>query len=85
MVTPVARKLGAACLMDCHRLSDRRACQLSGISRTAFRYQPKEASDAPVRARLIELASRHKALGYPMLHGMLKSEGLVVNQKHTKC
>lgn len=82
-MTPAARKLVATCLMDSHRLSERRACQLSGISRTAFRYQPKEASDAPVRARLIELASRHKALGYPMLHGMLKSEGLVVNQKHT--
>ena len=33
--------------------------------------------------RLVELAAKHKALGYPMLHGMLKSEGLVVNMKQT--
>ena len=70
-------------MMGTHRLSERRACQLSGISRTAFRYELIAAKDAPLRARLIELASKHKALGYPMLHGMLKSEGLVVNRKQT--
>ena len=45
------------------------------------------ASAAPLFAmstqRLVELAAKHKALGYPMLHGMLKSEGLVVNMKQT--
>jgi putative transposase len=70
-------------MMDTHQLSERRACQLSGVSRTAFRYEPTAPHDAPLRARLIELASKHKALGYPMLHGMLKSEGLVVNKKQT--
>jgi putative transposase len=70
-------------MMGTHRLSERRACQLSGVSRTAFRYEPTAPKDAPLRARLIELASRHKTLGYAMLHGMLKSEGLVVNMKQT--
>lgn len=70
-------------MMDTHRLSERRACQLSGVSRTAFRYEPLAAKDALLRARLIELASKHNALGYPMLHAMLKSEGLVVNRKQT--
>ena len=32
---------------------------------------------------MIELASKHNGLGYPMLHGMLKAEQLVVNRKHT--
>jgi len=35
--------------------------------------------DAELRRRLIELASKHNGLGYPMLHGMLKAEQLVVN------
>jgi len=70
-------------MMGTHRLSERRACQLSGVSRTAFRYEATAPKDALLRARLIELASKHKALGYPMLHGMLKSEGLVVNMKQT--
>ena len=32
---------------------------------------------------MIELASKHNDLGYPMLHGMLKAEQRVVNRKHT--
>ena len=39
--------------------------------------------DAELRRRLIELAIKHNGLGYPMLHGMLKAEQLVVNRKHT--
>ena len=39
--------------------------------------------DSKLRRRLIELASKHNGLGYPMLHGMLKAEQLVVNRKHT--
>lgn len=70
-------------MMDTHQLSERRACQLSGVSRTSFRYEHAASQDAPLRARLIELASKHKALGYQMLRGMLKSEGLVVNKKQT--
>ena len=83
MVTPAARKQVACYMMDTHQFSERRACQLSGVSRTAFRYEPTAPQDAPLRARLIELAAKHKALGYPMLHGMLRSEGLVVNKKQT--
>jgi putative transposase len=83
VVTPAARKQIARYMMDTHQLSERRACQLSGVSRTAFRYEHAAPQDTPLRARLIELAAKHKALGYPMLHGMLKSEGLVVNKKQT--
>lgn len=70
-------------MMSRHQLSERRACQLSGISRTAYRYQAKPAGDDALRKRLLELASQYKGLGCPMLHGMLKSEGLVINLKHT--
>ena len=66
-----------------YKMSERRACQLSGVSRTAYRYQAKPANDDVLRKRLLELASQHKGLGCPMLHGMLKTEGLVVNFKHT--
>ncbi len=66
-----------------HKLSERSACKLAGISRTAYRYQTVPLQDKALRARLLELAAKHKALGYPMLHGMLKSEGLVINPKRT--
>lgn len=70
-------------MIEQHQFSERRACQLAGISRTAYRYQKSPKNDQGLRTRLLELASKHNALGYPMLHGMLKSEGLVINPKRT--
>ena len=58
-------------------LSERRASRLAGLSRTAMRYQPKPRDDHALRARLKELAERYSRYGYLILHGMLKSEGLV--------
>ena len=69
--------------MDAFKLSERVACQLAGVSRTAFRYHPKACVDRPLRARLKELAALYPRYGYLMLHGLLKAEGLVVNRKHT--
>lgn len=83
MVTPAARKDVASHMIDNHQISERRACQLSGVSRTAFRYHPVVRQDQELRQRLLELAAKHNGLGYPMLHGMLKSESLVVNRKRT--
>ena len=83
MVTPAQRKPLAQFFIQCYQLSQRRACVLAGVSRTALRYQHKPACDGALRARLVELATKHKALGCPMLHGMLKTEGLVINIKHT--
>ena len=70
-------------MVEHHQLRERSACNLAGISRTAYRYKAISNRDVALRTRLLELASNHKALGYPMLHGMLKSEGLVINRKRT--
>ena len=53
------------------------------MSRTAFRYQAKPATVAVLRSRLKTLALEQSADGYLLLHGILKDEGLVVNEKHT--
>ena len=83
MVTPANRKQVAAHIIEHHKMSERTACRLSGISRTAYRYQPVATDDLALKERLIELSTKHNSLGYLMLHGMLKSEGLVVNPKRT--
>ena len=83
MVAPASRKPVARHLMDAFKLSERVACQLAGVSRTAFRYHPKACVDLPLRERLKELAALYPRYGYLMLHGLLKAEGLVVNRKHT--
>lgn len=70
-------------MIELFDLSERAACVLSNVSRTAFRYIPKKKSDNAVRARLKTLATEYPRYGYLMLHGLLKSEGLVKNKKQT--
>lgn len=83
MVTPTARKAVVRHLVEGHQISERSACQLVGISRTAYRYQARRHQDGVLRVRLKELAEQQSAYGYLMLHALLKAEGLVINRKRT--
>lgn len=83
MVTPVDRKPITTHLINCHNMSERRACDLVGISRTGFRYQPKPKDEQPLLNRLKALACQHPRYGYLLLHNLLKQEGLVINKKRT--
>ena len=83
MVTPAERKPIAECLIQSYQFSQRKACDLAGISRTGFRYQPKASGDESLRQRLKALASQYPRYGYLLLHNLLKQEGLVVNKKRT--
>jgi len=83
VVKPASKKPVVAHLVDYHRLSERTACHLVGLSRTAYRYLAKPKNDHVLRERLKALAVEHTRYGYLLLHGMLKAEGLVVNKKRT--
>jgi len=83
VVTPAKRKDVAKHLIEKFSLSERSACQLASVSRTCVRYMPKPRTDGKLRTRLKQLAVDHPALGYLMLHGLLRDEGLVVNRKRT--
>jgi len=83
VVRPAARQQIVRHLLRHHPLSERTACRLARVSRTAYRYQPVVRDDAPLRARLKQLATDYPRYGYLMLHGLLKAEGLVVNKKRT--
>ena len=65
------------------RFSERRACRLVGFSRSASWRPLKERDDQALRSRLKTLAERYPRYGYPTLHDMLKTEGLVINPKRT--
>ena len=55
------------------QISQRRACQLTGLSRRWLHYQGRE--DDPKLVKLLgELARRYPAYGYRMLHRMLQRE-----------
>lgn len=82
MVTAAQRRQAVEYLTS-RRISQRRACRLTGFSRSAAQYRCRPRPDGALRTRLKELAVRYPRYGYPTLHGLLKAEGLVVNRKRT--
>lgn len=80
---PANKKPVVTRLIERHRLSERTACRLVGLSRTGYRYQAKPETDSALRERLKVLAVEHSRYGYLLLHGLLKAEGMVVNKKRT--
>ncbi len=66
-------------------LSIQRAAGLAQLQRSSFYYRSRTTrDDAPVIARITALIDAHKAIGLPMLHDILRREGLVVNHKRTE-
>jgi len=68
-------------VMAQHHLSQRRACGLIGITRRAFRDQPGPDRDHQLRQRLRVLAELHHRWGSPLLHRVLRREGVAANHK----
>lgn len=64
-------------------ISQRRACKLVGLHRSVARYRHRQRDDDAIRARLKDLAGRHRRYGYLRLHVLLCREGLVINHKRT--
>jgi putative transposase len=63
-------------------ISERRACELRGLSRTVLHYQARtELRNDELRARIGQLAAERRRLGYRRIHAMLRREGVRVNVK----
>jgi putative transposase len=67
-----------------HEVSQRRACEVTGSSRSVVRYCATRPDDAALRARLRELAAERRRFGYRRLRQMLKREGTVANLKKVR-
>ncbi|KFN51025.1 hypothetical protein P873_04575 [Arenimonas composti TR7-09 = DSM 18010] len=61
-------------------ISERRICDLLGLSRSVLHYEPRKTDDG-VQVRLIELAGERRRFGYRRLHVLLEREGMLVNHK----
>lgn len=84
MVTPAARRSVVTYLQENHRLSQRQACSIAGISRSSYRYQEKPKNDDEIRSRLRELAQQRRRFGAPRLQSLLRREGYLINHKRTE-
>jgi Transposase and inactivated derivatives len=81
VVTPAARRQAARYMQETHRLSERRAGRLFGLSNSSLRYQSRKPDDAVVRQRLKALAAERPRFGYRRLGVLLEREGMTVNHK----
>ena len=64
------------------KISERRACQLVGLSRTVLHYESKaQPANMQLQARLIELAGERRRFGYRRLHALVRREGILANHK----
>ncbi len=61
-------------------LSQRKACKLASISRSAYKYE-KAPSDTVLESRIKELAYQHIRYGYRRIWALLRREGFQVNVK----
>ncbi len=61
--------------------SVRRACELTLIPRSTFRFQRDATRDEPLRTRLVELAQEKPRFGYRRLLVLMRWDGMVVNHK----
>jgi hypothetical protein len=55
-----------------HGFSERRACRLIGVNRSAWQYEPLRGQDDAMRERMREIANERRRFGYRRLAIMLK-------------
>ena len=64
-----------------HGFSERRACRLIGVNRSAWQYEPLRGKDDAVRVRMREIANERRRFGYRRLAILLAREGKGMNLK----
>ena len=66
-------------------MTERRACRVLSVNRTAYRYQPiKLADEDEVRSEIIELACNYGRVGYRMVTAIMRNNGRKINHKRVE-
>jgi len=72
-------------LIEGFKISERRACRVLDVYRTAYRYEPIKGSDEDaIRASVIYKASNFGRVGYRMVTDMMRNEGTLINHKRVE-
>lgn len=78
----VGARQDVAFTMEKFGISERRACELNGMDRSSYRYEPRDDNrNADLRAKLTELARQQPRWGYRRLGVLLERAGQKVNPK----
>jgi transposase InsO family protein len=84
-VSPQAKRNAVKHLVAEQDYSQRRACQLVGISRSSARYSPKpRPEETAFKDRVRQLANQHPNYGYRRITAILRREGSSVNHKRVQ-
>ena len=71
--------------MQEHGQTERHACGVLAIQRTAYRYEPvKREDEERLRGRIIELVTNFGRVGYRKVTALLRNEGYLVNHKRVE-
>lgn len=79
-MTPQAKKACSQGIMA-HGISERRACQLTGVNRATVRYKSQRPDDQELSGKIQKIAFEKRRFGYRRIHMVLKREGLKINHK----
>lgn len=80
MVTAPQRREGVE-MFKSRDVSERRSCELVGISRSSHRYIEHPRDDSELAERLKQISNKHKRYGYRRAWALLRREGVNVNLK----
>jgi len=81
----VKQKAAVAYVLESHPVTERRACRVLKVNRTAWRYEPVRLPDEDeVRAEIIEKVSNYGRVGYRKVTHMLRNEGRKINHKRVE-
>ena len=69
-------------MVNCHKLSERQACSLVGLSRDTYRHESQtSALNVQLRDQIIQTTHTPRRWGYRMIHDVLRSQFLGINHK----
>jgi transposase InsO family protein len=85
VVTAAQQRTCAAYLQETYQISQRRAGQVLGRSRSTLRYQAADRTDdLPLVRAIRRLACKHPRWGHRLIHARLRRKGWTVNLKHVR-
>ena len=85
MTTVAERRELARTVIETYQMSERRACALLNLSRTAYRYQAQKSDDQAIQEQLLALASKKLRWGFPKMFAYLRNQGYKWNHKRVRC